>query len=114
VTEIDVATLSGWIRDKRDFDLIDTLPPGAFEKGHLPGAYNIRSDDILTRAPEEFPDKSREVVVYCASPNCKRAGLSAARLVDLGYQHVFEFTGGKRAWRDAGLSLVGSEHPDGD
>jgi len=100
---IDENTLNHWQRSKKAFVLVDTLPPTAFAKEHLPGAINIMSDDILARAPELLPDKQQTIVVYCASVNCKRAGLSAGRLVSLGYSDVHEFSGGKRAWREAGL-----------
>jgi len=109
MTEMDVQTLHGWIDGGRDFDLVDTLPPTAFEKAHLPGAINIVSDEILARAPREVPDKARNVVVYCASAKCKRAGLSAERLERLGYRRVHHFVGGKRAWREAGFALTGTE-----
>jgi rhodanese-related sulfurtransferase len=114
MTEIETTELARWIDAGRDFDLIDTLPPTAFEKGHLPGARNIMSDDILARASTQLPNKAREIVVYCGSVSCKRAGLSAARLESLGYQNIRKFAGGKRAWREAGRPLVGTEHTDGD
>jgi len=106
---LDAQELRRWLDGGRDFDLVDTLPPSAFEKAHLPGAINIMSDDILERAPHELPDKRRDVVVYCASVRCKRAGLSAERLERLGYAHVYHFAGGKRDWREAGFTLEGSE-----
>jgi len=111
--EIDAAELHRWMQANRDFALVDTLPPTAFAKAHLPGAISIMSDDILARAATELPDQNRTVVVYCASVNCKRAGLSAQRLDQLGYRNVYEFTGGKRDWRAAGLPLVGTEPENG-
>lgn len=86
--------------------IVDTLPPEAFAKGHLPGAITIRSDDILAQAPQRLADRDAEIVVYCASPRCMRAGKSAARLESLGYRRVRHFEGGKEAWREAGLPLV--------
>ncbi len=88
-----------------DFVLIDTLPETAFHKGHLPGAINIRSDDILAEAPRRIPDKDADIVVYCASETCKRAGLSAERLLSLGYTRVLHYVGGKKDWVAAGLPL---------
>jgi len=111
--EIDAKTLSDWMSSDRDFVLIDTLPPTAFEKERLPGAINIMSDDILARARSALPKKTQTIVVYCASINCKRAGLSAGRLDGLGYADVHEFTGGKRAWRESGFSFAGAETDHG-
>ena len=102
---IDAETLRSWQTDGRDFVLVDTLPPAAFAKGHLPGALHIMSDDILRLAMTMLPDRQQMIVVYCASINCKRAGLAAARLERLGYANVTHFAGGKREWLAAGLPL---------
>ena len=109
---LDAETLQGWLSDGREITLVDTLPPAAFEKSHLPGAIHIMSDDILELALSLLPDKQRVIVVYCASENCKRAGLAAERLETLGYTNIHHFTGGKRAWTEAGYALqtVGAPH----
>jgi len=104
--DITAKTLHDWQDGPQQFYLVDTLPPTAFEKGHLPGAIHIMSDNILEDAPHRLPDKAMPVVVYCASERCKRAGLSAARLESLGYADVYHFLGGKRAWQEAGYSLA--------
>jgi rhodanese-related sulfurtransferase len=102
---IDADTLHTWQSEHREFVLIDTLPESAYTKGHLPKAINIVSDNMLTVAPSLLPDKRQVIVVYCASEHCKRAGLSAERLESLGYQQIYHFVGGKRAWVEAGFSL---------
>lgn len=104
--DITAKTLRAWQDGQRLFYLVDTLPPTAFEKGHLPGALHIMSDNILEHAARLLPDKEMPVVVYCASERCKRAGLSASRLETLGYSDVYHFVGGKRAWQEAGYSLA--------
>ncbi len=105
MAEIGTQELKEWIDTGQDFVLVDTLPPTAFEKGHIPGAIHIMSDDILARAPALLPDKGARIVVYCASETCKRAQLSAGRLESLGYSRVYHYVGGKRAWREAGHGL---------
>jgi len=69
---IDTETLRQWQHEGRDFVLIDTLPPGSFAGGHLPGAINIVSDHIRTQASKRLPDMNATIVVYCASAQCKR------------------------------------------
>ncbi|UYG06341.1 rhodanese-like domain-containing protein [Halomonas sp. M4R1S46] len=102
---IDTATLRDWQSRGQDFILVDTLPAEAFAKGHLPGAINIVSDDILDAAPRRLPGRQATIVVYCASEDCKRAGRAAERLSRLGYTEVYHYVGGKRAWKAEGLSL---------
>jgi len=106
MTTIDAKTLRSWQLDQQDFMLVDTLPLSAYEKSHLPGAISIVSDNIIELAPLRLPDKNAVIVVYCASKECKRAGLAAERLKALGYAQITHFVGGKKDWIDAGYSLV--------
>jgi len=50
------------------FVLVETLPRTAYDHAHLPGAINLPPDVVEQLAPALLPDKSAEVVVYCASP----------------------------------------------
>jgi rhodanese-related sulfurtransferase len=43
------------------FLLVETLPATAYHHAHLPGAINLLAPTIL-------PDKTAEIVVYCAKP----------------------------------------------
>ncbi len=113
MTTIDAKTLRDWQIERRDFVLVDTLPPAAYDKGHLPGAIHIMSDNILDRASSLLPNREQVVVVYCASVNCKRAGRSAGRLESLGYSRVHHFEGGKREWIAAGFPLETTGRSDG-
>lgn len=108
IRHIDTETLQAWQREGRDFVLIDTLPATIFAEGHLPGAINIVSDDIVAQAPKRLPDLNAPIVVYCASANCRRAGLSAQRLEQLGYTRIFHYEGGKKEWTTIGLPLEGA------
>lgn len=51
-----------------DFQLVETLPKATYDHAHLPGAINLPSDQVTTLAPNLLPDKSADIVVYCASP----------------------------------------------
>ncbi len=102
---IDATTLRDWQTQKQAFVLLDTLPQNSYDRGHLPGAIHIVSDDILARATAVLPDQEAVIVVYCASATCQRAGLSVERLETLGYHHVHHFVGGRKAWTEAGYPL---------
>ena len=55
--------------DRKDaFLLVETLPATAYHHKHLPGAINLPPDRVTTLAPQLLPDKSAEIVVYCANP----------------------------------------------
>ena len=51
-----------------DFLLVETLPTVAFQHAHLPGALNLPPDRVTELASTLLPDKSAEIVVYCANP----------------------------------------------
>jgi rhodanese-related sulfurtransferase len=53
---------------KDDFLLVETLPATAYHHNHLPGAINMPPENVTTLASQFAPDRSAEIVVYCASP----------------------------------------------
>jgi len=68
VATISRDELKGKIERGDKFRLVETLPPAAYEHAHLPGAINLPHDRVSELAPKLLPDKSAEIVVYCASP----------------------------------------------
>ena len=55
--------------DRREtFTLVETLPATAYHHAHLPGAINLPPDQVTQLAPTLLPDKSADIVVYCANP----------------------------------------------
>jgi rhodanese-related sulfurtransferase len=85
--------------------LVEALPAGSYESGHLPGARNLPHDRVDELAPSVLPDKDAEVVVYCANGPCHNSGIAARRLEQLGYRHVYDYELGKQDWVEAGLPL---------
>lgn len=61
--------------------LLDVRQPSEFSDGHIVGAINLPLDSLATRMSEL--DKSRSIVVYCASGS--RAGRATTVLCDAGY-----------------------------
>jgi len=51
-----------------NFVLVESLAPVAYQHAHLPGAINMPPDQIKQLAAKLVPDKSADIVVYCASP----------------------------------------------
>ena len=55
--------------DRREaFMLVETLPAAAYHHAHLPGAINLPPDEVEQLAPTLLPDKTADIVVYCAKP----------------------------------------------
>jgi rhodanese-related sulfurtransferase len=92
------------------FVLVEALPVEQYRKGHLPHAINLPPDQVKALAPKLLSDKRQEIVVYCASSNCDASERAARELVELGYQDVRRYVGGKRDWSEAGFPLTREEH----
>jgi rhodanese-related sulfurtransferase len=60
--------LKGKIDRGEAFTLVETLPSVAYQHEHLPGAINLPPDRVRELASRLLPDKSAEIIVYCASP----------------------------------------------
>lgn len=65
--------------------VVDVRTPGEFASGHHPRAINIPVDQVASRV-SEFGEKSKPIVVYCASGN--RSGRAKQTLESLGYSSV--------------------------
>lgn len=66
--------------------VIDVRSGLEFAMGHHPGAVHIPVQEIAGRIEALLPDKSRPIIVYCASG--ARAGAAAGVLKKLGYRRV--------------------------
>ena len=94
--------------------IIEALPKKYYEAEHLPGAINIPHEEIQATANTQISDKDDPVVVYCASSDCRNSHIAAEALRGLGYSRVYEYSDGKKGWKEAGLALeimaVRNEH----
>ena len=54
------------IERRETFALVETLPAAAYHHAHLPGAINLPPDQVTQLAPTLLPDKTADIVVYCA------------------------------------------------
>lgn len=85
--------------------IVEALPEQYYRKSHLPGALLLPHDQVDELAPALLPDKSAEIVVYCANLPCQNSEIAASRLSELGYTNVYEYAEGKQDWLDAGYPL---------
>ena len=90
---------------KEKLILAEALPETYYLDKHLPGAINIPHDQVDALAPVLLPDKSAQIVVYCANGPCRNSGMAAHRLVELGYTNVRDYHEGKQDWIEAGLPV---------
>jgi rhodanese-related sulfurtransferase len=100
--EVTIAELQTMMEQK-DFPLINVHVP--FE-GDLPKTdESIPFDHIVEHLDQLPADKNARIVLYCRSGSMSNQ--AATELVKLGYKNVYHLGGGFRAWRAAGLPMVG-------
>jgi molybdopterin/thiamine biosynthesis adenylyltransferase/rhodanese-related sulfurtransferase len=81
--------------------VVDVRERDEWEEGHLPRAVHIPRGNLESRIEGALPDKSRAVLLYCASGN--RSAFAAKTLEELGYENVLSLAGGFTDWKRNGL-----------
>src|SRR3954454_1451373 len=78
--------------------IVDVREQHEFEEAHLPGAVHVPRGHLEQRIEGAAPDKSRHVVLYCASGH--RSALAAHTMQQLmGYENVESMRGGITLWK---------------
>ena len=80
--------------------LIDTREQHEWNAGHLAGATMVPPIEVLDRIESVAPDKTKQVVVYCAAG--ARSMRAAMQMAGLGYQNVASMAGGIGVWKAEG------------
>ncbi len=84
--------------------LVDVRESDEWRQGHIPQAVGIPRGFLELRIEEKIPDHKAPVILQCASGT--RSLLAARALRELGYENVYNLTGGFNAWKDRGLPWV--------
>src|SRR5438552_13307276 len=84
--------------------VVDVREAEEFAAGHIPGAKHVPRSYLESRIEAAVPDRSTQVILYCASGN--RSAYAARTLrEDLGYEHVRSMNGGITPWKDRGYDV---------
>ncbi len=81
--------------------VIDVRERDEWEEGHIPRALHIPRGFLESRVETAVPDRTRPVVLYCASGN--RSAFAAKALEELGYENVASLVGGFTDWKRNGF-----------
>ncbi len=80
--------------------VLDVREPDEHAQGAIPGALHIPRGHLEGQVEGRAPDKSRPVIVHCASGF--RSAFAAKTLQELGYTDVVSLAGGFNRWKDEG------------
>ncbi len=106
VTSISRTKIKEKLDQGANIILVEALPKMYYDDMHLPSAINIPHTEVDELAPSLLPDKSAEIITYCANLPCPNSEIAAKRLMQLGYTNVKEYREGKQDWFDAGYPVV--------
>jgi sulfur-carrier protein adenylyltransferase/sulfurtransferase len=104
-TEIDEvdAVRARELMETGDPAIVDVREQDEWDEGHLPGAIHIPRGNLESRIETAVPDRSRQVVLYCAAGN--RSAFAAKTLEELGYEDAVSLAGGFTDWKRNGFPV---------
>lgn len=107
---IGVETLQQLMKEQREIPVINVLDAGQYLARHIKGSINIpySSENFPERVSSAAKSKENPVVVYCASAQCDASTKAAKTLEQAGFERVYDFEGGTKAWEDAHLPVEAS------
>lgn len=88
---------------EQEVQLVDVRTPEEVSYGRIADAQHIDFYDPEFAVRFSKLDKERAVVVYCAVGG--RSAQAAERLKEMGFQQVYDLSGGMRGWRGKGYPV---------
>lgn len=89
---------------ERGFALVNVLAQEDFQQAHIPGSINIPQGN--EGVFEQRFAKDKEIIIYCASPQCHASDKAAEELVRRGFQRVYDYAGGLSDWKQGGYPVA--------
>lgn len=86
--------------------VVNVLDPKHYDLGFIKGSRKIPVAELDSRAGEL--DKAKEVVTYCAGPECDASRKGAEKLAAQGFK-VRAYEGGIKEWKAAGFPVESEE-----
>jgi rhodanese-related sulfurtransferase len=87
------------------YALVNVLAEESFDRERIPGSINIPRG--RESAFEQYFDKGKEIIVYCASPSCGASADTARELTQRGFVRVVDYEGGMSDWKEGNEPVSG-------
>lgn len=87
--------------------VVDVRRADLYDLGHIPGALSFplsEFDQNINRFRHRFKADD-PLLVYCSGVTCHDSHTFGARLIELGYSHVFVYAGGFSEWEEMGFEV---------
>jgi|SRR6056297_958932 len=108
IQEVNAKELNDELNSNNRPVLINALDEEDYMAKRIPGSINVPADKA-TVIKSVIPDRSQDIVVYCANSDCTASPQLAGKLTDLNYGNVRDFEAGIAGWERAGYKLIGAE-----
>lgn len=95
-TRVVSATEFKSLTEKEGYQLLDVRTPDEYNAGKIGNAVNINFFDADFAAQVDKLDKSKPVLIYCASGN--RSGKATAIMKNMGFTEIIDLQGGYGNW----------------
>jgi phage shock protein E len=90
-------------KDDNNFIILDVRTPDEFAEYHLAQAKNLDFYSPSFKEELEKLDKNKIYLIYCKSG--RRGSKSVKTMKKIGFQNIYNITGGIKRWSDHGLPL---------
>jgi molybdopterin/thiamine biosynthesis adenylyltransferase/rhodanese-related sulfurtransferase len=100
IDEIEARSARELLESEQPPAFVDVRERDEWVEGFIPGALHVPRGYLESRIETAVPDRSREVVLYCASG--ARSAFAAKTLTELGYENVSSLAGGFTDWKRNG------------
>lgn len=99
-----VSTATAKILLDRGYPFVDVRGRPDFDKGHLPGAYHlsVKSNEFSPGNLHKIAARDQAVIFYCNGVTCMGSAMATEQAVQWGWQKVFYYRDGFKAWQEAG------------
>ncbi|MCQ9205189.1 MAG: rhodanese-like domain-containing protein [Omnitrophica bacterium] len=91
----------------KPFKLVDVLSREHYNFEHIKGAISLPFEQLGEKAID-FLNKKDTIVVYCASFHCQASTNAAKQLMAMGFEHVLDYKGGLKDYKEGRLPVQGS------
>lgn len=100
--DIDASSFK-MMHEQHSHVLLDVRTPEEFSSGHIKGASNMNFYNDNFEDDIDGLDKRKKYLVYCGSGGRSRQAMFLMR--DLGFEEVYNLTGGISSWNENGYSI---------
>ncbi len=104
ITVLDPEKYEEQISEIENVQLVDIRTPNEYSRGHISGSENINFYDSDFEAKMLKLDKSKPLMLYCASGG--RSAKASHKLSKLGFTQIIDLKGGIRSWTASGKSIA--------